>query len=129
MTASVLTVTNTTAMTRCEAAILAAQEREKAQRERRERIDREARQRELADLRFQVRSHQVSQSGVQNAVRQTIATQQQQALLADLERHFNPPPPPPEPEVIYVEPVEGSDQLGTSDFNPTLWMQKSRSWW
>ena len=57
----------------------------------------------------------------------TIAAQQRQALLADLERHFNPPPPP-EPEVVYVEAVEGLDQLGTSDFNPKLWMQKPRSW-
>ena len=50
-------------------------------------------------------------------------------MLADVERHFSPPPPPPEPEVVYVEAVEGSDQLGTSDFNPKLWMQKPRSWW
>jgi hypothetical protein len=58
----------------------------------------------------------------------SIATRQRQALLADVERHFNPPPPAPEPEVVYVEAVEGSDQLGTSDFNPKLWMQKPRSW-
>src|SRR5262249_41806449 len=76
-----------------------------------------------------VMANQVWQSGVQRAVRHTIADQQQQALLADLERHFNPPPPPaPEPEVVYVEAVEGSDQLGTSDFNPKLRMQKPRSW-
>jgi hypothetical protein len=38
-------------------------------------------------------------------------------------------PPPPEPEVVNVKAVEGSDQLGTSNFNPKLWMQKPRSWW
>jgi hypothetical protein len=48
------------------------------------------------------------------------------AMIADIERHFNPPTPAPGPEVIYVEATEGSDQLGTSDFNPKLWMQKPR---
>jgi hypothetical protein len=60
------------------------------------------------------------------AVRQTIADQQRQALLTEIDGIVNPPP---EPDVIYVEAAEGSDQLGTSDFNPKLWMQKPRSWW
>jgi hypothetical protein len=72
--------------------------------------------------RLQSSRHQAWQSNV-------VAVRQQQALLADVERHFNPPQPPPEPEVTYVEAAEGSDQLGTSDFNPKLWMQKPRSWW
>jgi hypothetical protein len=49
-------------------------------------------------------------------------------LLNELEAAINPPPPPPEPEVIYVEAAEGSDQLGASDFDYKLWMQKPRSW-
>jgi hypothetical protein len=48
-------------------------------------------------------------------------------LAADLENSTNPPPAP-EPEVIYIQATEGSDQLGTSDFNPKLWMQKPRPW-
>jgi hypothetical protein len=52
-----------------------------------------------------------------------------QTLMGKLEKMLAPPPEPsPEPDVIYVEAVEGSDQLGTSDFNPKLWMQKPRSW-
>jgi hypothetical protein len=51
--------------------------------------------------------------------------------MGQLERMINPPQPQPEPEpeVVHVEAAEGSDQLGTSDFNPKLWMQKPRSWW
>jgi hypothetical protein len=41
---------------------------------------------------------------------------------------LSPPAPPPEPEVIYLEAAEKSDQLGTPDFNPKLWMQKPRLW-
>jgi len=50
--------------------------------------------------------------------------------MDELDATINPPAPPqePEPTVVYVEAAEGSDQLGTSDFNPKRWMQKSRSW-
>jgi len=48
--------------------------------------------------------------------------------MGELERMINPPAPP-EPEVIYVEPYEGSDQLGTGDYNHDLWMKKPRPWW
>jgi hypothetical protein len=50
--------------------------------------------------------------------------------MGELDAMINPQPQPePEPEVIYVEAAEGSDQLGTSDFNPALWMHRPRSWW
>jgi hypothetical protein len=114
---------------RHEAAIALSEANRKARLERQERINRETHQRELADLRLQSTRHQAWQRDVDNAARRAVAIRQQQALLADVESHFNPPPPPPEPEVIYVEAAEGSDQLGTSDFNPKLWMQKPRPWW
>jgi hypothetical protein len=79
--------------------------------------------------RLQSARQQAWQRDVDAAARNAVAIRQRQALLADVERHFNPPPPSPEPTVVYVEAAEGSDQLGTSDFNPKLWMQKPRSWW
>jgi hypothetical protein len=66
---------------------------------------------------------------VDAAARNAVAIRQRQALLADIERHFNPPLPTPEPEVIYVEAAEGSDQLGDRDFSVDAWMKKPRSWW
>jgi len=59
---------------------------------------------------------------------QCCCHQQRQALLADLERTINPPPPPPEPQIIYVEAEEGSDQLGDRDFNVALWQKRPCSW-
>jgi hypothetical protein len=59
-----------------------------------------------------------------------LRQQHVQSLYGELEKMLSPPPPPPpEPEVVYVEAAEGSDQLGASDFNPKLWMQKPRPWW
>jgi hypothetical protein len=49
--------------------------------------------------------------------------------MAELDAMINPPPPPPEPEVVYVEATEGSDELGTRDFNIDAWSKKPRSWW
>ena len=114
---------------RHEAALEQAEANRKARLERQEQIARQVREREIAELRFQSAQQRAWQSNVEAAARNAVAVRQQQALLADVERHFSPPPPPPEPEVVYVEAVEGSDQLGTSDFNPKLWMQKPRSWW
>ena len=94
-------------------------------REYQERQDRQSHDNDLTALRFEA-----NQSAMwRNAVRNTLAYQTRQTLINELEAAMNPPPPPPAPDVIYVEAVEGSDQLGSSDFNPTLWMQKSRSWW
>jgi len=51
-------------------------------------------------------------------------------LINDLERQINPPAPPENlTEIVYVEAAEGSDELGTSDFNIEAWSRKSRSWW
>jgi hypothetical protein len=117
------------AVARQEAAIERAEANRKARLERQEQISRQTRDREILDLRLQAAQQRGWISNVENAARNAVALRQQQALLADVERHFNPPSPPPAPEVIHVEAVEGSDQLGTSDFNPKLWMQKPRSWW
>jgi hypothetical protein len=65
-----------------------------------------------------VTQHQSWQRNVETATHNAVAIRQRQALIADIESRFNLPPPPPEPGVVYVEAVEGSDQLGTSDFNP-----------
>jgi hypothetical protein len=55
--------------------------------------------------RLQSSRHRAWQSNV-------VAVRQQQALLADVERHFNPPQPQPEPEVVYV----ADDRLGSPNF-------------
>jgi hypothetical protein len=69
------------------------------------------------------------QRNVEQAARNTIAYQQRQTLLNELESMINPPAPPAEPTVTYVEAEEGSDELGTADFNIELWSKKPRSWW
>jgi len=113
---------------RHEAALEQAEHNRKLRLERQEQIARQVQQREIADLRFQSAQHQAWQRDVDNAAHRAVAVRRQQALLADVERHFDPPPPPPEPEVIYVEAAEGSDQLGDRDFSVDAWMQKPRSW-
>jgi hypothetical protein len=105
------------------------QERSKARQARQAQIERETRQRELRDLHLKVTQQDWWQRHVDTAARNALAQRQRQALVADLERMISPPAPAPEPTVVYVEAAEGSDQLGTSDFNPKLWMQKPRSWW
>jgi hypothetical protein len=117
------------AVARHEAALEQQEANRKRTLERQEQISRQVRDREIADLRLQTAQQRGWMINAENSARNAVAVRQRQVLIADIESHFNPPPPPPEPEVIYVEGVEGSDQLGTSDFNPTLWMQKSRSWW
>jgi len=114
---------------RAEAAIALAKANKKRRLELQERERERQRGRQITELHFRARQSELWQSNVDAAARHAVAVRQQQALLADVERHLTPPAPPPEPEVIYVEAVEGSDQLGTSDFNPKLWMQKPRSWW
>jgi len=114
------------AIARSEAAIALAENNRRARIERQERINREVSEREIADLRFQVRQNQVWQSGVQRAVRNTIADQQRQTLMGELEKMLSPPAPPPEPEnlteIVYVsEDEQGSPHLGHRDFNPRLW--------
>jgi len=107
---------------------ITAEANRKQRLERAAEIERRSREIELRDLQSRVRSQQVWQTGVQSAVRNTVAYRNRQTLMNELEAMINPPPPAPEPTVVYVEAAEGSDQLGTPDFNPKLWMQKSRSW-
>ena len=111
-----------------EAAIVAEQERQKAARERRDEISRLTQERTLSDLRLSAVRQYAWRSDVQRAVQNASAYKQRQTLMNELEAAINPPPPPPEPQIVYVDAAEGSDQLGTSDFNPKLWMQKPRSW-
>jgi hypothetical protein len=110
---------------RREAAIAAAKDRERLQEERRKRIAHETRERELRDLQFRAAQHESWRRNVENAARNTLAGQARQVLIADLERHFDPPPPPPEPEIVYIEqnPL-GSPHLGDPDFNPGYWFNK-----
>ena len=111
-----------------EAAIVAEQGRQKAARERRDEISRLTQERTLSDLRLNAVRQYAWRSDVQRAVQNASAYKQRQTLMNELEAAINPPPPPPEPQIVYVDAAEGSDQLGTSDFNPKLWMQKPRSW-
>jgi hypothetical protein len=118
------------AIARHEAALAQAEENRLARLARQQRITAEVRERELADLRFQLTRHQAWQRDVDNAARRAVAVRQQQALLADVESHFISPPPPPEPEhIVYVSEDEGSPDLGDRDFNVKVWMQKPRPWW
>jgi hypothetical protein len=114
------------AIARHEAAIERAEVNRKARLERSAEIERQTREIELRDLQTRDRLHQVWQTGVQNAVRQTIAANQQTSLMAELEKMLTPPAPPPEPEnvteIIYTSEDEaGSPHLGDRDFNPKLW--------
>jgi primosomal protein N' len=92
------------------------------------RLARQVRQREIANLHFQVSQQRAWQRNVDRAANAAVRQQQTQKIMADLEQYFNPRAPEPEPEIVYVEADEGSDELGTRDFNPKLWMQKPRSW-
>jgi len=116
------------AIARADAAAEIAESNRKARLERQEQIAREIRNREVRDLQLRAARADRWQRDVENAYRNTVAYRQRQTLLNELESAINPPAPPPEPEIVYVEAAEGSDQLGTSDFDPKLWMQKSRSW-
>jgi len=78
-------------------------------------------------LQFQVRQQEAWQLGVERAARNSVRQQQTRTLMGELERMMNLPAP--EPEVVYVEPYEGSDELGTRDFNVKAWMNKPRPWW
>jgi multidrug efflux pump subunit AcrA (membrane-fusion protein) len=82
-----------------EAAIAAAQTREKARRELSERLARVVREREIRNLQFQSAQSQAWQRNLENSYCATVIQQQRQALLDDLERHINPSPPPPGPAV------------------------------
>jgi len=64
-----------------------------------------------------------------HAAHNAAAYQAQQTLMSELEKMLVPAPQPPEPTVVVVESADGSDELGTRDFNHERWMQKSRSWW
>jgi hypothetical protein len=48
---------------------------------------------------------------------------QQQALLADVERHLTPPPPEPSPEVIEPDSL-GSPNFFDDDYNPNFYRDK-----
>jgi hypothetical protein len=63
-----------------------------------------------------------------NTVQNAIAYQQRATLIGELESALTPPAPPPEPQIVYVEAEEGSDELGTADFNIERWGKKPRSW-
>jgi hypothetical protein len=44
----------------------------------------------------------------------------------ELQQFFSPPAPAPEPEIIYVEPEQGTGRLGYADFLPELMKQPLR---
>jgi hypothetical protein len=115
-----------------EAAIAAQEAREKAKiaaRERSEQFTRELHQRELRDMRFQLTQAKSWQRGVERAARNTVAYQQRQTLMNELEAMINPPAPPPDPEPqTIVVSDEGSPDFGP-DFDVRAFNKKSRPWW
>ena len=112
-----------------EAAIAADQERNKARVARQDQFTRELHQRELRDMRFQMAQHRAWQRNVEAATHNVVRQQQTQTLMGELDAMISPPAPPPEPQIVYVEAEQGSDQLGTADFNIELWSKKPRPWW
>jgi hypothetical protein len=115
---------------RHEAALELAEANRKARLERQAQIDKAVREREISDLHFKARRAELWQSNVEHAARTALVQRQRQTLMGELEKMLTPPSPPPEPEreIVYVSEDEGSPDLGDPDFNPKLWMQKSRSW-
>ncbi len=113
---------------RRQAAVVRQQERDRRVREMTERIELQNRQRKTAELEHRVAQTQNWQRNVEQARANAVRQQYQKSLLDDLKNLVNPPAEP-EPEVIYVEPYEGSDQLGDRDFNVELWRKKPRPWW
>jgi hypothetical protein len=80
---------------------------------------------QIAELHFRARQAEIWRSNVEAAARNAVAIRQQQALLADVERHLIPPPPRPEPEVVYV----AGDRLGSpnyfdDNYNPNYYHDK-----
>ena len=112
-----------------EAAIAAAEANRKARQERAAEIEREARNHQLCDLQMRTAKTDSWQQTADRAMRNAAAYQQRQTLMNELEAMINPPAPPPEPTLVYVEAEEGSDELGTADFNIERWSKKPRSWW
>jgi hypothetical protein len=113
-----------------EAAIAAEQARQKARREMRERGRERQREQQIAELHFRARQAEIWQSNVEAAARNSVAYQQRQTLMNQLEHMINGPAPPPEPgpEQTIVVSDEGSPDLGTRDFDPKAWMKKPRAW-
>jgi len=112
-----------------EAALERAELNRKQRLQRSADIERQTRELELRDLQSRVRSHQVWQTGVQNAVRNQLADQYRQTLMGELDALVNPPQPiaPLEPEAIEVgQPDDdlGSPNIADDDFNAGYWLNK-----
>ena len=104
---------------RREAELAAQAAKAKNRREFFQRQQEREQRRDITALRSRVAQQGLWQRDVERAARNAVSQQQRQALIADLERSINPPPQP-EPEVHYIEPYEGSNRLGDSDFNVKL---------
>ena len=87
-------------------ALVAAQAREKANRELRERYAQEGRDREIAALRLQATQHQAWQRNVDRAANVAAHQQRTRMLMGELDKMLSPPPPEPEREIVYVEAEE-----------------------
>src|SRR5262249_53727417 len=102
--------------------------------EQRRRVARERRrdedQREAQRLAAIERDWNLFKSGVEQVQRANMHRAFMQHLddtFNELDAYFNPPAPSaPEPEIVYVEPSEGSNRLGTPDFNPKLFASPMR---
>jgi hypothetical protein len=97
------------------------QARDKANREYQERQERRSRDYDLAILR-----NEAQQSALwRNAVQNSIAYQNRQTLISELESAINPPTLPPEPIVIQPDDDLGSPNIADGDrFNPGYWLNK-----
>jgi len=109
---------------RAEAA-LALAEANKARRLEQQQRDRE-RQRvgEILDLRLQTAQHRGWMINAENAARTAVAVRQRQALITDIESHFNPPPPPEEASVVVADDRLGSPNYFDDNYNPNYYHDK-----
>jgi hypothetical protein len=114
------------AIARAEQAAEIAEANRKRTLERQAQIDKAANQSALADLQFRVRSHQVWQTGVQNAVRNQMAEQYRHTLMGELDALVSPtqPQPPDTDDVIIASDDLGSPNIADENFNPGYWLQK-----
>ena len=78
------------------------------------------------DLRLQTAQQRGWMINAENAARNAAAIRQRQALLANIESHFNPPQPQPESEPIAVDADDrlGSPNYFDDNYNPKYYHDK-----
>jgi hypothetical protein len=118
------------AIARHEAALEQAEQNRALRLAQQERDKERQREREFLDLRIQAAQTRGWMINAETAARNAVRQRYTQTLMGRLDAMINPPQPAePAREIIYISEDEGSADLGDRDFNPALWMRKSRRWW